>query len=127
MVQAHRPTLLSEQESEPFTHGHGAVPPARAAHRYREIAALLIGVARQQEAEEVEQAIHELRKVAFLGQESAHRRVASAELPKLRDEVGIGEEADIEEEISAVGNSMFLRTDGNSEPRPVSPLNATDK
>jgi hypothetical protein len=78
---------------------HRAVAPARAADRDREIRLALALIGRHQEFEEAFEPLQQLVTLGVLHDEVAHARITPVERSQLVDEVRVGEEADVEDEI----------------------------
>src|SRR6185295_619877 len=82
-----------------------AVLAAGAADRDREVAPVFTAVLRQQVGEEIGQPRQDLRIVLLALEEIDDLRLLAGLLPETRNEVGVRQEADVEQEVGAVRDS----------------------
>src|SRR6185436_5772630 len=84
-----------------------AVPAGRTSDGYREVTAGFVAVLRQQERQEIGQAVRQLGVVG-LGVEESHDLVVLAGLlPQAGNEMRIGQETDVEQQVGAVRNASL--------------------
>src|SRR4029078_10410138 len=102
-----RPIVPFELFLKPLTNRDRTVSPAGTTDRRRKITAILRAVAGQQENQQIVKAIHHLFKIGLASEEFLDRRVLPSLLAQAGNEVRVGEETDVEEEIGPRRDAVF--------------------
>ena len=108
MSDGGREPLGLEERAELFDEDHRPVPPSGAAQRDGEVRLALALVERQEEGEQVFEPVHELAALRVFQDEFPHRRVATVEGAEGVHEVGVREEADVEDQVRVVGDPVLV-------------------
>src|SRR3990172_9233436 len=97
-----------EERAGLFDEGHRPVPPSGASDGDGQVGFPLALVERQQESEQVLQPVQQLAAFPVLEHEVPHRRVLPVEEAQLVHEVGVGEEADVEDQVRVVRDPVLV-------------------
>src|SRR3990172_3514874 len=109
-----------EERAELFDEDHRPVPPSGASDGDGQVGFPLALVERQQESEQVLQPVQQLAAFPVLEHEVPHRRVLPVEEAQLVHEVGVGEEADVEDQVRVVRDPVLV-AEGDQRHRQAAP------
>src|SRR5215471_1435185 len=115
---ANRMAALLEHRGDPLGHVDGAVTAPGAADPQRQVALLLALVEREQVVQELSQPRQEPAGLRVLLDVGRDRGVRAGLGLQLRDEVRVGQEAHVEEEVHVVRNAEFVTEGGGRDDHP---------